>query len=196
MTLLAMGVDGCRDGWIAVWVTHARRTGFAVLTKIDFVLELQPRMVMIEMPIGLPKSGYRACDLAAREMLGKGCQSRVFFGIRRTLLDSPLGRGKRHGAAYHAANALAKSNDGKGVSRQLFGILPKIGELDAIMTPQRQKVLHEAHPELVFQRLSESPRALPNKNSADGQKLRLKLLAGHGFSNIAEWVEFTLRERG
>jgi predicted RNase H-like nuclease len=42
-------------------------------------------MVMIDVSIGLPQSGYRCCDQAARKMLGSSGRSRVFLGVLRPL---------------------------------------------------------------------------------------------------------------
>ena len=55
-------------------------------------------MVVIDIPIGLPESGRRACDLEARAMLGPR-RSSVFTGVRRPLLALD---------SYEAANAWAR----------------------------------------------------------------------------------------
>src|SRR3974390_1081754 len=102
---------------------------------------------MIDMPIGLPDSGYRDCDLSARRMLGKA-RNRVFLGARRFLLQQDLM------ADYPTAHATAKAEDGKGVAAQLFCILPKMKQLDDFMNPPRAKTVREMHPELVFFRLN------------------------------------------
>ena len=171
-----LGVDGCRSGWIAVTIDRSGRTGFTLLPRIAEIAALGAGWAMIDMPIGLPESGYRACDLAARKFLGAAC-SRVFLGARRPLLRFE---------DYAAANAWAKS-DGKGLSRQCWHILPRIAEVDRFITPALQATVLEAHPELVFQRL-DAGRALPPKRTPAGLRRRRELLAANGFDALDRWA--------
>jgi predicted RNase H-like nuclease len=134
---------------------------------------------MIDMPIGLPDSGYRDCDLSARRMLRKAC-NRVFLGARRFLLQQDLIDD------YAAANAAAKAKDGKEIAAQLFCILPKIKQLDDFMNPSRAKAVREMHPELAFFRLNGN-KYLENKKSKNGQDQRRRLLANEDFSEIDGW---------
>ncbi len=185
----AIGVDGCHGGWIAVWIGKSGIHGFAIFPRIEFILALHADIAMIDIPIGLPETGKRGCDLAARKMLGKDGQSRVFLGVRRPLLQYLPDHQSSYGAAYNDANKWAKSQpDRKGISRQLFGILPKIAEVDEIMTPARQETLREAHPELVFQDLAPTPKPLPSKASPEGQKLRRDSVVARGFPDIDDWI--------
>jgi len=170
-----VGIDGCRGGWIAVTIDgRARR--FAVLRAFAEIERVAAGRVLVDMPIGLPDSLYRACDLAARAMLG-AARSRVFLGARRPLLDF---------SDYGAANRWAK-RDGKGLSRQLWNILPKIAEIDRFITPRRQTWLLEAHPELAFRRLA-GGHVLPGKKTAEGRRLRRDLAAASGFAEIDTWL--------
>jgi predicted RNase H-like nuclease len=63
------------------------------------------------------------------------------------------------------------------VSRQAFGILPKIREVDRCMTPALQTRVYEAHPELAFRTLTGAPIA-DNKKTRMGHQARLHALAG------------------
>lgn len=182
--MLAWGVDGCRTGWVAAWIDPAGKCGFTIVERIEQLPALDAAMVFIDMPIGLPDSGHRGCDLAARKQLGRAWP-RVFIGLRRPLL--------RYIGNYTAANDWAKS-DGKGLARQAFAILPKIAEIDAIMWPARQDTFRESHPELVFQRLNGGV-ALASKHKPEGLRKRRELLAGHGFDAIDAWLG-TLRGTG
>jgi predicted RNase H-like nuclease len=97
-----IGVDGFRRGWIAILIDSAGMRSFHILNEIAKLEELaksEPYIAMIDMPIGLPDSGYRDCDLSARRMLGITC-NRVFLGARRFLLQQNLI------GDYAAANAL------------------------------------------------------------------------------------------
>lgn len=153
------GVDGCRAGWV---VALASPTGVdvAVLPRFADVGALVEReavaAVALDMPVGLPEAGPRACDRAARAVLGRrGCT--VFAAPARPMLG-------------------ATSWDGvSGMSRQTFHLLPKIREVDAWITPARQGRVVESHPELAFARLAGAPVAVGKRTPA-GRDARLELL--------------------
>jgi predicted RNase H-like nuclease len=64
---------------------------------------------------------------------------------------------------------------GHGLSIQAFNILPKIREVDRVMTPALQHRVYEAHPELAFQALAGQP--LQNrKKTVAGREARLRVL--------------------
>jgi predicted RNase H-like nuclease len=67
---------------------------------------------------------------------------------------------------------------GQRLSRQLWNILPKIREVDAAITPARQRWVREAHPEVCFATLAGTGRGLVHqKKTAEGEAERLALLA-------------------
>ena len=47
---------------------------------------------------------------------------------------------------YPKALARKRAIDGKGLSKQAFFLLPKIAEIDAALTPERQRSVVESHP--------------------------------------------------
>lgn len=177
MSTEVWGLDGYKKGWVAVSIDAQEKRRFELLES-NTPPHVAAMMVMIDIPIGLPQSGYRGCDKAARLLL-KGAQSRVFIGLRRPLFD--------YLDDYPAANQWAK-RDGMGLAKQAFNILPKIAAIDAIMTPARQESFRESHPELVFARLN-SGTPLPSKHGADGLRARRDLLAQHGFDAIDRWLD-------
>lgn len=172
---IAAGVDGCRGGWLMVRRYVDRGTA-------DFVIAERWRdlpeadMIAVDMPIGLPDSGMRGCDQLARNRLGPRGMS-IFMGLRRPLLEF---------RDYAAANAWAKE-DGAGLSKQAWNILPKIRELDHIITPAMQAHIREAHPELAFLTLNGAPLD-HSKKSIEGLKQRSDLLREHGFGRIRNWL--------
>lgn len=85
------------------------------------------------------------------------------------------------------ANRWAKDDPGKGISQQMFWILPKIKEVDDFMTSERQGRIREAHPEMTFLRLN-GYRALAKKRCNEGQKRRRDLVAASGFTNVDKWL--------
>lgn len=175
--MIVWGVDGCAAGWIAVRIDGSGAQDFTIVDRLASLNVADSAMLYIDMPIGLPETGYRGCDLAARALL-KGAQPRVFLGLRRPLL--------KYVDDYQAANAWAKS-DGKGLAKQSFNILPKIAEVDSLITPERQAKFRESHPELVFARLN-GGTALVSKHQPEGLKVRREILARHGFDAIDQWL--------
>lgn len=175
--MIAVGLDGYSRGWVAVRIDGAKRE-LHLLASFPELLDLTFDRAGVDMPIGLPDSGERACDLAARAML-RPHASRVFTGARRGLWRHP---------SHDEANRVLKARGEKGVSIQLWHLGPKIGEIDAVMTAHTQKRIREAHPELVFLRLNFG-RPLPAKKSAEGLALRVRLLRREGFSEIGRWTQ-------
>jgi predicted RNase H-like nuclease len=183
----ALGLDGYRKGWVYAWIDEAASTDYGTVKKIGDIENIQFGSAMIDVPIGLPDSGYRHCDRAAREFFPPDRRSCVFLGARRPLLEHAPKPYDREGnkRRFQEANEWAKADPGKGISQQMFGIFPKIKEVDSFITPQKQKVIREAHPELAFWRLNgRSP--LPNKKTPEGQLRRLIKQAG--FTHIEEWL--------
>lgn len=174
--MIYVGVDGYRKGWVAVRVDGETREvcvystiGELFATKFDFAA--------IDMPIGLPEAGERACDIAARALL-KPHTSRVFTGARRGLWDFP---------SHAAANRALRARGEKAISIQLWHIGAKICELDAAMAPRLQAKVREAHPELVFLRLN-GGGPLASKHTEEGIRLRTRLLHAEGFREIGRWL--------
>jgi predicted RNase H-like nuclease len=64
---------------------------------------------------------------------------------------------------------------GHGVSVQAFNILPKIREVDRLITPALQHRVYEAHPELAFQALAGQPLR-DRKKTVAGREARLRVL--------------------
>jgi len=174
--MIVVGLDGYSRGWVAVRVDGARRE-LTLLGTISELLAMTFDRAGIDMPIGLPSRGLRDCDLEARVML-RPHASRVFTGARRGLWDH---------TSQAAVNHVLKSEGEAGISIQLWNLGPKICELDAIMTPQLQQRIREAHPELVFLRLNFG-RPLPSKKTEEGIALRIRLLRREGFVELKDWI--------
>jgi predicted RNase H-like nuclease len=157
------GVDGCRGGWVVVSADGARFVErFADIGRA--------RMLAVDMPIGLPRMPGRACDRLARVALGK----------RSSTIFSPPARGALDAGGYAetcAANR-ATSLGAPAISLQMFHLLPKIREIDAVVTPFKQRRIREAHPELAF--AFAAGRALPPKKTPAGQRARRQILAALG----------------
>lgn len=125
----------------------------------------------VDMPIGLPGGVItrRTCDFAARRLLGRSRASSVFPPPARATL------GTQDYVEACVANLQAV---GCKISQQAFNIMPKIRELDEwlLSTPGFMDIVHEAHPELVFQRLAGNGGSLPPKRKESGRIARERVL--------------------
>lgn len=165
------GVDGCRAGWVVVGLPlhSAARCSYrlSVCASLRDILALVPgfEVIAIDMPIGLldtPQPGGRLCDRQARRLLGRRASS-VFTPPCRPDIAATTYEQVRH----------------HGISRQAFGILPKIREVDACLTPALQHQVYEAHPELAFCALAGQPMQ-HNKKTQAGRAEREQALARLG----------------
>lgn len=171
-----LGIDGFRGGWVAASIDDDGAHGFDHSPSLRRLLTSPHARAMIDIPIGLKRSGHRKCDLAARALLG----SSVFVGARRNLFRfADQASANRHYWQHEGP--------GMGISRQLWNIRDKIREVDDFITPGRQQTICETHPELIFFRLNgEIP--LESKKSAAGRERRVGILRKHGFGEISYWL--------
>ena len=77
--------------------------------------------------------------------------------------------------SYEEACARSRAACGKAISRQLFNILPKIEEADAVQSPARQHRLVEMCPELSLSFIAGGPMARP-KSTPEGRAERVEVL--------------------
>jgi predicted RNase H-like nuclease len=140
-----------------------------VVTDLSEVLQLlnagELAAVAIDIPIGLPDSDPRPCDLAARKIIGPRASS-VFPAPPRSVLGS---------ASYEEACTRSRAACGKSMSRQAFAILPKVESVDRIMTRDLQDRFFEVHPELSFTMMAGRPMD-HHKATPEGRAERLALL--------------------
>jgi predicted RNase H-like nuclease len=122
--------------------------------------------VLVDVPVGLPEGERRRCDEAARDRLG--CRGvSVFYPPCPSAAEAD---------DYRAATEAQDDRIGHGLSRQAYGIAPKMLEVDAVVD-EYEGVVRESHPELCFAALNGQPVAY-SKSSERGRDLRLHLLAG------------------
>jgi predicted RNase H-like nuclease len=165
------GVDGCPAGWVAV-IAQTGTPVYAVIYEHfgDLVKDLRrARVIAVDIPIGLPDSGPRNCDLEAQQQLGPR-RSSVFPAPLRPVLRAQT---------YAEACRIRRSIEGKGMSRQAFGILKKVREVDGVLRKrpnQRRKVV-EVHPELSFRMWQGRPMQYPKRKKA-GREERRRLISG------------------
>lgn len=153
--MIAVGIDGTRSGWVAVAL---RDGGFeaASTSTLAALVEGHPdaASIGVDIPIGLAQTGWRACDLAARKLLGARWPS-VFL--------TPV------------AAALDVAERPPSVSAQAWNLIAKIREAAAVADAR----LREVHPEVAFAAMAGGPLRHPKK-TWDGQGERLELLHANG----------------
>ena len=175
MTHRAIGVDGCRGGWVVVRLEQGALARVAVIDTLTELLDEDggwPEVpVAVDIPIGLLNAD-READTAARRAL-KGRAASVFSAPPRVVVDGYLdGTITEHAAASAAAVAAT----GKGLSMQSWRIVPKIAEADRLFAAGHP--LLEVHPELAF--ATAAGEVLPRKASWPGIATRRALLAALG----------------
>jgi predicted RNase H-like nuclease len=177
------GIDGCRDGWIAVFVQPEGDNAHAkILRHFSEVSADMPAVITVDMPIGLPeRTGYggREAENCVRPLLGAR-QSSVFSVPSRSAVYAD-------DYAQACACALATSDPSRKVSKQLFNICTKIREVDAALRADATLASRtfEVHPEVAFWRLNGEkplgePKKIKSKPYDPGLALRRGLLLAAG----------------
>lgn len=185
MTDYVAGVDGCRGGWIVVLhpIDDPAEASVLLAPRFRDVLAIAPtpRVIAVDMPIGLPESagtGGRAADVSARSRLG-GRQSAVFSVPARTAV-------MQHDYREACAAALATSDPPRKVSKQIYHLFPKIREIDELMSPALQDRVVECHPEVSFWALNggralDLPKKVKSRPHPPGIAVRRRLLEAAGY---------------
>lgn len=170
VAMRVVGIDGCRRGWIAVTLDDAGCThGYFVeqLTDLGDALE-GAHGIAIDIPIGLPSTGRRQADAAARDFLGRRRNS-VFHAPVRAAIT----------AATHAeASAISRRITGYGISQQSFALAAKIREAEE-WAASTAVPIWEAHPEVSFAVMLGHPAEHP-KSTWSGLRERLNALHDAG----------------
>lgn len=148
-----VGVDGCRDGWIAVTYNdngyrNAKR--HATITDV-WEQHSEPSSILIDIPIGLREDSNtdRPCDAAASDKL-RPYRNRSVFPTpirevaRKAYLDD---------IDYEECKRIQEQVTEGSISPFAWGIIPKIGEVDHFLLeehPEAQATIAESHPEVCF----------------------------------------------
>jgi predicted RNase H-like nuclease len=175
------GIDGCRGGWVV-----AKATSRLNDVTFEFASDLGPlferagndSLLAIDIPIGLPQNESRACDAAARRVLGWPRSTSVF---------SPPCRQALEGETYEHALRLNRDAIGFGISKQAYHIMAKIREVDLLMTVLKQQYVREVHPEVTFAELK-GTALIHNKKHVRGRAERIALLRRAGLKVSEMWL--------
>jgi predicted RNase H-like nuclease len=118
-----IGVDGCRAGWFLVSLDNKNEFKIDIFSDIYALWDIyySSSSIFIDIPIGLPGGDItnRKCDLEARKILRPKKGSCVFPAPCRPAV---------YAKDYRKANNLNRKIIGKGLSYQVWNIIPKIRE--------------------------------------------------------------------
>lgn len=187
MTWVA-GVDGCRSGWIAA--LYDVDDGAVAVRRFERFAEVldapeRPRVVAVDMPIGLldtGRPGGRGPERELRRLLGQAGRASCVF--------TPPVRGALAAPSHRQADRINRQSsfDRLGLSRQSYNLIGKLAELDALMSPARQRRVFEAHPEFAFALMNQGAPLAASKKTGEGRRRRIELLAQHGLGAAAKAV--------
>jgi predicted RNase H-like nuclease len=172
-----VGVDGCKAGWFAVALTETNSFGVFQFSKISDLWnyfydgKINVR-ILVDIPIGLidSKSNFkrRSCDVEARRILRPYRQSSVFPIPCREAI---------YAKSYESACDINEEITGKRLTKQTWGIVPKIREMNDFLIAigsAKEKII-ETHPEVCFWALVGKPMEYSKKES-EGFDERKQLL--------------------
>ena len=132
--------------------------------------DIDPAIVALDMPIGLADTTPRACDRAARQLLGRPRSSSVFPVPTRAALA---------GQSHAQASDLNAAVCGKRVSAQAYNLVRKIRETDALLRGSAYWAarVYETHPEVTFAAMNAGRALVDSKKTAAGRGKRQALIA-------------------
>ena len=165
------GVDGYKHGWAAAIDLGDGTTDVVQFDAFaDLMAQEDLSLIVIDVPIGLLARGARNCDVLARQLLRPPRASSVFPAPIRPMLKA---------SKWEEACRIRFKVEGKRCSKQILGILPKIREVDAFMTPDLQARVLEGHPEVSFTLMNGGTPMTFKKVEREGRNERLRLLVHH-----------------
>jgi len=171
------GADGCRAGWFVIALTKNGQWQTEVFPNISALWERyrEASLILIDVPIGLKGKGAeeRRCDREARRILGPPRASSVFRVPCRQAV---------YAATYEEASSTNAQITGRRLSRQTWGIIPKIREVDSLFLSDKsaKRRIKEVHPEVCFWALAGRPMQ-HNKKRGEGFTERFQILRSRHF---------------
>lgn len=162
-----LGADSAgRHGWVAVLVDEGGFVAACAGALAELIAWAEPVSVVgVDIPVGT-SSGARRADVDVRRRLGPRASS-LFAAPPSDVLDA---------SDYAQANALLSARGAPKLSRQAWGLVPKMIEAAALAGDDR---LVEVHPELSFREMAGEPLSW-SKKSWNGLQLRRQLLVDAG----------------
>jgi predicted RNase H-like nuclease len=169
----AVGVDGCRFGWVAVSGADDGSLGYGVFRSMRALLDnfRLAESIFVDIPIGLPWRGCvsRPCDEMARRLLKH----------RHVCVFTPPCRAAVRAKSKEAARLANVEELGRSLSEQALGICAKVAEVDELLATDEaaRTRLREVHPEVCFWALNRGTPLADAKTSSAGVQSRLNVLS-------------------
>jgi predicted RNase H-like nuclease len=164
-----LGVDGCKDGWVAVALDDGIVVDVRVVTTFEQLTDDPATIVGVDIPMGDIDGGRRHADRAARALLPRNLKSTIFNSPPLEAMAA---------SDYDDACRMSLSLTGKKLSKQSYALRGKILDVQPHWRAQPER-LFEVHPELAFQAMGGAPLA-HSKKTWDGHRARIALLAHAG----------------
>ena len=189
-----VGIDGCRNGWIAAILDNGNLRIERYETVLDIMREFPTAdAYLIDMAIGLPEcieESEKRPDKAAREELGKHGSTVFPIPCRQAIMVDP-----NDPQAVVKMRELNLSVLEKSLSAQSINIIPKIRELDVFLDDHREykNVLCESHPELCFTRLN-GKALMMKKKTAEGLEERRSILEKYIEKGTMDGIQVRAKE--
>lgn len=163
------GADGCKDGWVVISEERGGAICFQMVPCLrEVALRKELALIVVDIPMGLLDKGAREADKAARQQLGSR-HSCVFTAPIRPILYCKT--------REEASNQWFRIEE-KKCTRQLWGIITKIREVDELLrdSPKTRQRIREGHPEVSFAIMNGGQPLLTRKRKKEGQLERIGLL--------------------
>ena len=165
-----IGVDACKKGWFAVCLEPDKRWAIGIFNSIGNLWRRfeKDSLILIDIPIGLPGSGKRRCDVEARKILRKRASSVFPVPCRQAV----------YADTYANACRLNKKILGVKLSIQTWKISGKIREVDNLLLRniKARRRIRESHPEICFWALADGRPMMYYKKTARGFSERVNIL--------------------
>jgi predicted RNase H-like nuclease len=174
MGMTFAGVDGCAKGWFVVAFPDLGEPSFGVFPDAGALRREHAgaELICIDVPIGLRDEGdrERVCDTEARNLLGERASSVFPVPCREAV----------YAATYRKACDINEHLAGKRLSKQTWGIVPRIRQVDELLLGDEaaRARFREVHPELCFWAL------------AGGRPMRYPKRTEQGYLERANVLEF------
>jgi predicted RNase H-like nuclease len=167
-SVLVAGVDGYRQGWVAVALDPSGDVAVSTHPTFQEVLSLRAEVIAVDIPIDPAGLGSRPTDAAARAFVGGSRASSVFPTPPREALEA---------RSFAEASEIARRITGTAISQQAFALGKKILEVSALAASDERVI--EMHPEVSFCELA-GGHILESKHTPEGLERRRELLAQAG----------------
>lgn len=164
-----VGVDWASKGWLAVttdgqgWSAEMHPSMHSV-----WFTHRDAESILVDIPIGLPTSARRQCDVRAKAVVGSERAQSVFWTPCREAVESET---------YEEAKQANQACRGDSLSSQAWGLIPRIREVDRLLRDddEARETILESHPEVCFA-VFYPGETLPSKHDNTGAEERLRAL--------------------